>query len=196
MVAPSGPPDPATLWDYVKLNAGFLGFLISLVLAFVKGYELWNARLDRSRDQQAKVNDAWFKTIVLDGAIPDIRNFLEGQRSSFKNALSAKTVRPFMSAWQSYQPKSEELMLRLIPVEELSARAYAAIEREFEQLADIISPFCSHADDASYPRPSIDKEWASVQQQMDRCFRESLSALRLVHLNLSRGRHPDTGIAA
>jgi hypothetical protein len=194
MVAPSGPPNPATWWDYVKLNAGFLGFLISLGLALVKGYELWNARRDRSRDQQAKVNDAWFKTIVLDGAIPDIRKFLEGQRASLKNARSTHTVRPFMSVWQRYQPESEELMLRLIPLEELSARAYAKIEREFEQLADVISPFCSHADDASYPRHSVDGEWTQVQQQMDRCFRESLSVLRVVHLNLSHGYNSDIGI--
>jgi hypothetical protein len=196
MVAPSGPPNPATWWDYVKLNVGVLGFLISVGLAVVKGYEIWNARRDRSRDQQAKVNDAWFKTIVLDGAIPDIRKFLEGQRASLKNARSADNLRPFMSAWQRYQPESEELMLRLIPLEELSARAYARIEREFERLADVISPFCSHADDASYPRQSVDKEWTGVQQQMDQCFRESLTVLRVLHLNLSRGRDPDTGIEA
>ena len=61
MANPTGTPNPAW-WDYVKLNFGFLGFLISLALAAVKGYEIVNARRDRSRDQQAKVNDAWFRT--------------------------------------------------------------------------------------------------------------------------------------
>lgn len=197
MANPTGTPNPAW-WDYVKLNFGFLGFLISLALAAVKGYEIVNARRDRSRDQQAKVNDAWFRTIVLDGAIPDIRQFLQAQRAALKQAMSARpgSVRPFMAAWTRYQPESEELMLRLIPVEELSTVAYARIEREFEQLADIVSPFCSYADDPSHAPQSIEKQWATVQQQMDRCFRQSLSVLRAVHLHLSRGRDADTELGA
>lgn len=197
MANPVGVPNPSW-WDYAKLNFGFLGFLISLALAGVKGYEIFNARRDRSRDQTSKVNDAWFKTIVLDAAIPEIRRFLEAQRASLKQARNARSgsVRPFMAAWQRYQPESEELMLRLIPIEELSTHAYARIEREFETLADLVSPFCSYADDASHSPQAIDKQWATVQQQLDRCSRETLKVLRQVHLHLSRGRDPDAELSA
>jgi hypothetical protein len=183
-------------WDYVRLNFGFLGFLISLVLAGVKGYEIFNSRKDRSRDQQSKVNDAWFKTIVLDGAVPQIRTFLESQRNALRQAANARpgTVRPYMNALLKYMPESEELMIRLIPIEELSANAYATVVRNLETLEDAVSPFCSHADDAAVNPQAIENEWINVQKQMDHCFRDCLSILRHVHFDLSYGRDPDKTI--
>jgi hypothetical protein len=197
MAAPIPPLPPPSLWDYAKLNFGFLGFWISLVLAVVKGYEIYNSRRDRSRDQRTKVNDAWFKAIVFDAAIPDIRKFIETHRSSLQGArISRKgSARPFMAAWQRFQPESEELMTRLLPVEELSTHAYAKIVSEIEKFADNLLTFCSRADDASNSPQTIDKEWMLIQQQMDGCFRESLSVLRVAHLELSRGRDPDAAIA-
>jgi hypothetical protein len=186
-----------SLWDSIKLNVGLLGFLISVVLAVVKGAEIYHARRDRSRDQRAKVNDAWFKTIVLDGAIPSIRSFLETQRGALKQACSAHpgTARPYMAVWLRYKPESEELMIRLIPIEELSSNAYAALVHYLEILEDSVSPFCSHADDRSVDPGSIEKEWLALQHQMDRCFRDCLSILRRVHFELSRGRDPDQTIS-
>ena len=172
---------------------GTVAFFISVVLGIVKLSELYNARRDRSRDQRAKVDDAWFKTIVLEGAIPDLRSFLETQRSALKHAATppAGTVRPYMAVMLRYAPASEELKIRLQPVEELSARSYATIINAVEALDDRIAPFCAHADDASYNKQVLQTEWSAVQRQFDACFRDCLAVLRRVHFELSRGHDPD-----
>jgi hypothetical protein len=194
---PAAPPPPsADWWLYVKSNFGLLGFLISAVLAIFKFYEFRNSRRDRSRDQLSKVNDAWFKTIVLDGAIPHIRSFLDSQRSALSQASNVhpRPARPHQSVLLSYIPASEELKIRLIPVEELSTNAYATIVRNIEKLDDAVSPYCSHADDASVAAKAKQDEWLLVQQSFDQCFRESLRLLRQVHFELSRGEDPDKTI--
>jgi hypothetical protein len=192
-------PDPAaahaafSLWEWLKTNVGTLGFVISVGLALVKGFELYRARKDRSGDQQAKVNDAWFKTIVLDGAIPDIRQFLDLQRGALKQAATPppKTVRPYMSVMLRYSPASEELKIRLQSVAELSAHAYATLTQALENLDDCVAPFCSRADDASFAKDVLQKEWSAVQRQFDGCFRDCLSVLRRLHFALYRGQDPD-----
>jgi hypothetical protein len=193
--------DPSTATDpswvaWFKNNIGALGFGISLVLAVIKLGEVINARRDRSRDQLAKVNDAWFKTIVLDGAIPDIRQFLEAQRSALKQAATPPpgSVRPYIAALLRYMPASEELKLRLQPIDELSAHAYATLMRALEDLDDCVAPFCPHGDDASFNRDALETEWRAVQRQFDSCFRDCLSVLRTVHFELSRGKDPDQKI--
>jgi hypothetical protein len=198
-------PDPAaaapvasSLWDWLKLNVGALGFFISLILAIVKGAELYRARKDRSGDQQAKVNDAWFKTIVLDGAIPDLRQFLELHRGALKQAAAtaSKVVRPYMTVMLRYSPASEELKIRLQSVAELSTNAYATLTRALESLDDSVATFCAHADDASFNKETLEKEWRAVQRQFDCCFRDCLSVLRRLHFALYRGENPDHEIPA
>jgi hypothetical protein len=181
------------LWDWVKSNVGTLGFFISLALAIVKGSELYRARKDRSGDQQAKVNDAWFKTIVLDGTIPDLRKFLELQRGALKQAAATtpQVVRPYMIVMLRYSPASEELKIRLQSVAELSTNAYATLTRALESLDDSVATFCSHADDASFNKETLEKEWRAVQRQFDSCFRDCLSVLRRLHFALHRGENPD-----
>jgi hypothetical protein len=190
---PTAAPAAFSLWDWLKTNLGTLGFVISLVLAFIKLAEVVSARRDRSSDQVATVNDSWFKTIVLDGAIPDLRQFLETQRSALKQAATppAGTVRPYMAALLRYGPASEELKIRLQPVDELSAHAYAMVTRALEDLEDCVAPFCPHADDASYNKEALEAEWKAVQRQFDTCFRDCLSVLRRLHFELSRGKDPD-----
>ena len=193
-------PDPcaaaaASGLDWFKNNVGALGFLISLILGIVKLGEVVSARRDRSHDQRAKVNDAWFKTIVLDGAIPDIRRFLETQRSALRSATTPPgTVRPYMAVLLRYGPASEELKLRLQPIEELSAHTYATLTHALEDLDDRIAPFCPHADDASFNKETLETEWKAVQRQFDICFRDCLSVLRRLHFELSSGRDPDQSI--
>lgn len=198
MPSPTAAPAAFSLWDWLKTNVGTLGFAISLLLAIVKGFEILSARKDRSGDQQARVNDAWFKTIVLDGAIPDLRQFLELQRSALKQAAMPlpKTVRPYMSVLQSYSPASEELKIRLQSVAELSTHAYATLTQALENLDDCVAPFCSHADDAAFNKEALERERASVQQQFDQCFRDCLSVLRRLHFALYRGKDPDGQIPA
>lgn len=183
--------------ETLKLNIGVLGFVISVILAGVKCVEFFNGRRDRSKDQRARVNDAWFKTIVLDGAIPAIRQFLDSQRSKFKqvNHYSANGVRPFAAALRDYLQQSEDLKDRLRPVEELSVHAYETVIRAVEALDDAVSLYSPHADDAAFDKAALAAEWIGVQRHFDACFRECLSVLRQLHFSLQHGRDPDKDIS-
>ena len=184
------------MWQSIKLNFGAFGFVIAAILALVKGGELVSAHRVRSRDQEAKVNDAWFKTIVLDGAIPAIRQFLETHRSelTLTASHSRQGVRPYEAALQRYIQESEALKYRLLPVRELSPNGYETLIRAIEELDDCVAPYCPPADDSSFNKEALSAEWSAVQRQADRCFRDCLAVLRLMHFELSRGKHPDRKI--
>jgi hypothetical protein len=100
-----------------------------------------------------------------------------------------------MAVLLRYVPSSEELKIRLQPVEELSAHTYATLIRALENLDDCVAPFCAHADDASFNEEALETERRAVQRQFDNCFRDCLSVLRRLHFALYRGQDPDDKIA-
>ena len=197
MADPTAISEAASSWQFFAEYVGVAGFVISLVLAAFRIVEFFRNRNDRSKDQQAKVDDAWFKTIVLDGAIPALRDFLQEQRYALKQAghLPPAVVRPHIAVLLAYSPKSEDLKLRLKPIEELSANAYETMVRAIEGLDDLISPYCAHADDAGYDRKLVADEWIIVEREIDKCFRDCLAVLRRVHYALQQAKNPDKEIA-
>jgi hypothetical protein len=181
---------PASGW------IGTAGFVIACVLGLVKLGEAVSARHDRARNSRKELDQAWFRTIALEGAIPDLRRFLEAQRSALRDAAAAPpaVARPYLAALMRYAPASEELKIRLQPLEELSTHAHATIIRALEDLDDRVAPLCPHGDDRSYNPDLLEVEGTEVQLQFARCLRDCLIVLQQVHVELSRGRNPDRTI--
>jgi hypothetical protein len=110
------------------------------------------------------------------------------------DGVSLDQLRPYMTVMLHYSPSSEELKIRLQSVAELSTNAYATLTRALESLDDSGATFCPHADDASFNKETLEKEWRAVQRQFDSCFRDCLSVLRRLHFALYRGENPDRQI--
>jgi hypothetical protein len=166
---------------------------ISCLLGLVKVGEVVSARRARARNPRSRIDDAWFKTIVLDGVIPDLRRFLESERGALQGAALASPsgARPYFATLMRYAPAAEELKIRLQSLEDLSVQAYAKVIRALEDLEDRVAPFCPHGDDRTYNPDLLDAEGSDVQLQFARCLRDCLVILRQLHVELSRGRDPD-----
>lgn len=175
---------------------GTAGFALACVLGLVKVREVVTARWGRVRRPRAEVDGSWFRTIVLEGSVPDLRHFLQTQREALKDAASGSpgAAQPYLAALIRYARASEELKIRLQPLQEISVHAHASIIRALEDLDDRVAPFCPHGDDLSFNRDLLAAESREVQLQFARCLRDCLAVLREVHLELISGRDPDQAI--
>lgn len=181
------PPRASPAW------LGRAGFVMACVLSLIKAGEVLIARRRRARhpprSPHAEVEGAWFKTLVLDGVIPDLRRFLDSQQAALKDAASALPgmPRPYLATLKRYAPAAENLKIRLQPLEDLSPHAHATVIRALEDLEDRVAPFCPHADDRSYNPDLLEVESSGVQVQFGLCLRDCLVALREAHHEVAGG---------
>lgn len=166
------------------------------MLGLVKVSEVVQALRRRVRSPRTGADESWFRTIVLEGSIPDLRHFLQTQKEALKDAASGSPgmAAPYFAALMRYARASEELKIRLQPLQDLSVHAHATIIRALEDLDDRVAPFCPHGDDPSFSREMLAAEGREVEVQFARCLRDCLAVLRDVHFELSCGRDPDQAI--
>jgi hypothetical protein len=168
---------------------GVFGFGISLLLAIGKAIEIFHDRRDRARDLRAKANDAWFETIVFSAALPALRTFAKESQGTLAAAHSGggASPRPHTSALVKYLVATEALKRDLIPIGDLDAKAYDVITRKIEDLDDLVSPFCAHADDAKFDKVVLDAEWKTLLRKFESFYSECIQVLRLLHGSLLKG---------
>jgi hypothetical protein len=173
---------------------GIAGFVLSIALAAVKGYEIFKARTDRKRDRRAAVDDVWFKTVVLELAVPELRKFLHKFRTEIVNPISLVGVRPYATALIRYSMETEAIRLQIRTIQDLSENVYETISRRLEDLDDAVAVYCPHADDASYDRHLLAAERAALERNFDECFSNCIETLRRLHFALYEGKDPDEEI--
>lgn len=162
--------------------------LVVQVLSFV--FSNW---INRGRDQSAKVQEAWFKVIVLDDALPSLQSFLATQHSKFLELARTtnQTVAVHRAFLFQYVTDLESLMRRLSISECLSTRAMQSVVLSVEKLDDFVQKGASIVQDGANDVAKKNRAIEEVAAAFDTCHAACTNTWRQLHSAMQKGQAPD-----
>jgi hypothetical protein len=191
-------PDPASL-HCIVCNAdksdplSVVAIVISLaVLAFnIATFFFANFR-NRRQDQSAKVDEAWFKAIVLDDCLPELQKFCSTQRSKFEDLAkgSSQTVAKHRDFLTQFSLESEALQRRLAMVECMSLETMQATLLEIEALGDVVVTNASKVLDSGRGPDIRSAALLETVQEFDKRSSNCLTVWKKLHHSLQVGKKP------
>jgi hypothetical protein len=158
---------------------------------------IYNNWINRGRDQSAKVEEAWFRAIVLDDALPSLQGFLSMQLARFLELANDQvpTVSRHVKFQIQYKNDLETLMRKFSMTECLSTRAMQSVILAVETLDDIVAKNASIVQDGSIAAASRVSAVQEVAAAFDTCLASCTGKWRDLHKILQQGADPDRLLA-
>jgi hypothetical protein len=199
----AGNPDPATL-NCILCNAGKSDALAICALAIsvlvlvlqVASFFLTNFR-NRKKDLSAKVDEAWFKSIVLDDCLPELQKFCATQRSKFEELArsSSQTVARHVTFISQFNAETESLQRKIAMTECMSVKALQLTVLEIEELGDSVATNASKVMDSGNSPDERETALLATMQAFDRRSANCLHVWKRLHHALQHGENPDLAVS-
>jgi hypothetical protein len=179
--------DPANPWALFALIISFVVLIVQVSSFFLTNF------FNRRRDQSAKVDEAWFKAIVLDDCLPELQKYAANQRAKFEELARGnnQTVAQHVQFMRQFNSESESLQRKLAMTECMSVKAMQATVLEVEQLEDVVATNASKVLDAGNTAEMREAALLSATQEFDKRSANCLLIWKRLHHALQNGKDPE-----